>query len=94
LTNWLIDHTDSLYFGDRVRGLRWFIGNFPEDEVSQVWSRLRYVNVDVDLRAPHTNKSVNLAYFSREENATLCLGKMKELGLVKIRVIVLKENQR
>jgi hypothetical protein len=49
------------------------------------------VDVDVDLRAFYTKKSVALAYFSREENASLCLGKMKKLRLVKIMVIVVRE---
>ncbi|KAE9362754.1 hypothetical protein N431DRAFT_450218 [Stipitochalara longipes BDJ] len=83
---------DSLCFGDGVRGLRWFMTTFPEEAI---WSRLRYMDVDVDRCAFHTQKSADqpMGYFARELGSTLVLAKMSELRLVTMRVLVVRPDQ-
>jgi hypothetical protein len=81
---------DSLCFGDGIRGLRWFVASFPEEEV---WERVRWIDVDVDLCAFHKQESVHLDYFSNEAGCDLVLGRMKELRVVSLRVLVVREGQ-
>jgi hypothetical protein len=78
---------DSLCFGDGVRGLRWFMSNFPLEDI---WEKVRYIDVDVDLRAFHKGDPL---YFSREGASMLVLDRMKELRLVSMRVIVVRKGQ-
>jgi hypothetical protein len=63
---------------------------FPDEKVR---SRLRYLSVDVDIRAFHTDKSVNLRYLFKEENVSLVSGEMKELRSVAMRIIIVREKQ-
>jgi hypothetical protein len=64
------------------------MGQFSDD---QVWERVTYIDVDVDLKAFHKYSSANPLYFSREKRSAVVLVKMRELRLVTMRVIVARE---
>jgi hypothetical protein len=64
--------------------------SFPEETV---WERVRWIDVDVDPRAFHKQESVRLDYFSNEAGCDLELGRMKELRVVSLRVLVVREGQ-
>jgi hypothetical protein len=66
------------------------MSEFREEDI---WERVRYIDVDVDLRAFHIGKSVDPLYFSREDASASVLDKMKELRLVSMRVIVVRKDQ-
>ena len=90
---WYFDpRKDSLCFGDGVRGLRWFMAEFPDEEV---WRRVRFVDVDVDLNAFHKLKFADSpgGYFALEENSKVVLRMMRELRLVTLRVVVVRIDQ-
>jgi hypothetical protein len=60
---------DSLCFGDGVRGLRWFMSEFPDEDV---WGRVRYIDVDDDLRAFHTEKSFDVCISLERKRLRQC----------------------
>lgn len=64
--------------------------SFPEEKV---WERVRWIDVDVNLHSYHKQESVRLDYFSREAGCDLVLGRMKELRVVSLRVLVVRERQ-
>jgi hypothetical protein len=64
--------------------------SFPEEKV---WERVRCIDVDVNLNTFHKQGSVRLDYFSREAGCDLALGRMKELRVVSLRVLVVRKRQ-
>jgi hypothetical protein len=66
------------------------MGRYPEEKV---WELARFVDVDVDLRAFHTQKSAALNYFALEEGSACVLGRLRELRLVSLRVVVVRVEQ-
>ncbi|PMD38750.1 hypothetical protein L207DRAFT_513241 [Hyaloscypha variabilis F] len=89
---WFDARRDSLCFGDGVRGLRWFMATFPGEEV---WGRVRWVDVDVDLNAFHNAPPADPlgGYFAREGRSKEVLERMEALRLVTLRVVVVRPDQ-
>ncbi len=73
-----------------MKALKWLMGTFSEEGV---WRRLRCLDVDINRRAFQIQTFVDMGHLLREKISSLCLGEMKELTLVTMRVMIRKEDQ-